>query len=662
MGIGIGMDTGGTYTDAVIMDLDSGRVLSKAKSRTTHEDLTRGIAGALDGLERDLLGSVGIVALSSTLATNSVVEGKGSRVGLVCIGGRYDQSVRADYQVYVAGGHNVHGDEDTPLDVSAAEDFLRSIAGKVDGVAISGYLAVRNPDHENRVKALARDILDVPVVCGHELSTELGFSERTTTCVMNARLIPVIDELIRSVRSVLDARGIKAPLMISRGDGTMMLDSVARDRPVETILSGPAASLMGAMHMSGVMDAVVMDMGGTTTDIGILRDGRPGVDPDGAVIGGKRTRVNAARIFTYGIGGDSRIIVNPGTVIVCTERVIPLCVAASRWPNVAENLSRLARFGYGKMRRPFNNPEVQILESEMFIAERNPPVSLSLTKGERDMLELIAERPLTIESIRNTVHAQPGEIDVGKLVENRLVQRIGMTPTDILHADGTYREFDHQASLDGAAFMAIRSGMSTEEFISRARDAIRDKLCIDLMDVLLNEDSGEPDLGRTGNDLVWKFITGRKSKDFTCSFRLDKPIIGIGAPSGVYMRWVGEVFGADVIINDDSDVGNAVGVVSSSVSESLKYHIRPIVPSSEKRYAAFSKFGREWFDSIEEAVEVCVPRAREYVTQAAKASNADVVDVTVDLRRRPFDYFPGIGMLEEAELVVTAAGKPKLLL
>lgn len=121
------------------------------------------------------------------------------------------------------------------------------------------------------------------------------------------------------------------------------------------------------------------------------------------------------------------------------------------------------------------------------------------------------------------------------------------------------------------------------------------------------------------------------------------------------------MFGTDVIINEDSDVGNAIGVVSSSVSESVKFHIRPVVPSKGKMYAVFSRFGREWYDSIDEAVEACVPKAKEYVISAAKASNADVIEVTVDVKRKPFDYFPGIGMTEEADLVVTAAGKPKLL-
>ena len=257
MKIGLGMDTGGTYTDSVLMDLDSGTVLGKAKSMTTREDLSIGIRGSLDLLDRDILKDVSVVVLSSTLATNSVVEGKGCRVGLICIGGDYNNDVPVEHKVRVGGGHDIFGDEEEPLDVVAVKSFLESLRGKVDGLAVSGYMSVRNPTHETRVRALAREILGVPVVCGHELSTSLGFSERTTTCIMNSRLIPIIDELIRSVEKVLADLGIRAPLMIFRGNGSIMSCDVARERPVETILSGPAASLMGAKHMTGIEDAVV---------------------------------------------------------------------------------------------------------------------------------------------------------------------------------------------------------------------------------------------------------------------------------------------------------------------------------------------------------------------------------------------------------------------
>ena len=124
--------------------------------------------------------------------------------------------------------------------------------------------------------------------------------------------------------------GINAPLMIVKGDGSLMGEEMAKTRPVETILSGPAASLIGARYLTGLKDAVVVDVGGTTTDIGILRGGRPRLDPEGAMIGGWRTKVKAADIATSGIGGDSRIVVNRGEIALLPPR--ELCRSASPHP------------------------------------------------------------------------------------------------------------------------------------------------------------------------------------------------------------------------------------------------------------------------------------------------------------------------------------------
>ena len=136
-----------------------------------------------------------------------------------------------------------------------------------------------------------------------------------------------------------------------------------------------------------------------------------------------------------------------------------------------------------------------------------------------------------------------------------------VSPTDVLHADGTYTEFDVNASKAGAAYLAAFAGMDADEFVGECRKTIRTKLCRELMEALITEDSGEPDLGRTGADLLTKAITCEHARDFGCFFKLDKPIVGIGAPSGVYIRWVGDVLGTDVIVCDDSDVGNAVGAI-----------------------------------------------------------------------------------------------------
>ena len=189
---GLGFDTGGTYTDAVIIDLSSNKIVCSAKSLTTRNDLSLGIAGAISTFDRNLMKDVRMVSLSSTLATNSIVEGKGCRVGLIAAGREFDHSIPVDEYICISGGHDLSGKEKDTLDEQSARDFMRSVKGKIDGLAITCYLSVRNPSHENRLAEIAKEELDIPIVCGHQLSSSLGFNERTVTCVMNARLIPII--------------------------------------------------------------------------------------------------------------------------------------------------------------------------------------------------------------------------------------------------------------------------------------------------------------------------------------------------------------------------------------------------------------------------------------------------------------------------------------
>ncbi|HOE52136.1 MAG TPA: hydantoinase/oxoprolinase family protein, partial [Methanomassiliicoccales archaeon] len=338
MELGLGIDTGGTYTDAALVELGTGKVIAKAKALTTRNDLSIGIAGSLRNLGDVPLKDVKLVSLSSTLATNSVVEGKGCRVALIIAGDAYNGSVPVDHIIQVQGGHTIRGVPNCPIDLQAVEEYVAGIADQVDAIAISTFFSVRNPEHEIALKRMITSKWDLPVVCGHELSTQLGFQERTLTAILNAKLIPIMAELIQSVKKVLEEDGIKAPLMIVKGDGSLMGEQLAKERPVETILSGPAASLIGARNLTGENDAVVVDVGGTTTDIGVLRGGRPRLDPEGAIIGGWRTRVRAADISTSGIGGDSRVVVVNGQIMLGTLRVMPLCIASSQYPRVLERL------------------------------------------------------------------------------------------------------------------------------------------------------------------------------------------------------------------------------------------------------------------------------------------------------------------------------------
>ncbi|MEE9196310.1 MAG: hydantoinase/oxoprolinase N-terminal domain-containing protein, partial [Alphaproteobacteria bacterium] len=218
----LGIDTGGTYCDAVLYDQAAG-VQASAKALTTKHDLSLCIG---EVMERVLAGrtpeDVQLVSLSTTLATNAVVEGQGNPVCLILIG--YDEAslqraslaaaIGRDPLAFIAGGHGPLGDEQAPLDEDAARTAIAQHAGGVEAFAVAGYFGVRNPAHELRVRDLVRETTGLPVTCAHELTSNLDAPRRALTAVLNARLIPQIQTLILAVRERMKALRISCPLMV----------------------------------------------------------------------------------------------------------------------------------------------------------------------------------------------------------------------------------------------------------------------------------------------------------------------------------------------------------------------------------------------------------------------------------------------------------------
>lgn len=650
MRIGLGLDTGGTFTDAVLMDLETGKLLSKSKSPTTHEDLCIGIRKAIELLPSELLSSSGVVSLSSTLATNSIVEGKGARVALICIGEDYDGSYPAEHSVRIEGSHDLDGDETVQLDEDAAMRFLESIRGKVDGVAITGFLSVRNPEHEVRIRDLVRSTLGIPTVCSHELSSGLGFSERAATCVMNARLLPVIDDLILSVKAVLKENSVNAPLMVVRGDGTMMGEKEARIKPIQTVMSGPAASLIGALRLTGRRDAIVMDMGGTTTDIGIIRDGRPRLDEEGAIVSGIRTKVSAAKMSTTGIGGDSRITVEGGEILLSPLRVVPLCRAAEMWQSVRNGLDRLSAVDADRDIR---------LDCEFFRTLKIPSDHSGLTETDLKLLNILSGEPVPLREAGEAIGVHPLMLDIGRLESRGLIQRIGFTPTDVLHASGALTTHDPMPSAIAAAFLASKMHLEADRFLESCMDAIRLKLCRALITEVMSDEAGYVKLGPGGEALLRKAVSGSIDGGYGCRISIDIPIIGIGAPACAYVPLVAGTFDAEAVIDSDSDVGNAIGAISSSVSETVSVLIRPIGSGTDISFREFSGNGTFDFDDLDEAIAHARMLAETKAVEAVESGGATDIVVSCERKDKEFRYGGTMdkGMLG-VELTVTAAGRP----
>ena len=321
----VGIDTGGTYTDAVIIEHDTQKILGRAKALTTKGDLSIGVKEALATVMQTLpsgvkSSAIGLVSVSTTLATNAVVEGHGSPVGVFLIGFDSQMAERTGIAKafpnvplrLIGGGHDHNGDPMISLDVAALVREAELLKGEVSAFAVASAFAVRNPEHEKIARDIIMRVTGKPVTLSTELTSSLDAPRRALTAVLNARLISRISMLIDAVRLAMGELHISCPLMVVKGDGTLARAENVAFKPIETVLSGPAASLVGAKWLSGLDDFIMSDIGGTTTDIGILQGGRPRVAEEGAEVGGWRTMVKAIDVTTIGLGGDSEVHLGDG--------------------------------------------------------------------------------------------------------------------------------------------------------------------------------------------------------------------------------------------------------------------------------------------------------------------------------------------------------------
>ncbi|MGI6117101.1 MAG: hydantoinase/oxoprolinase family protein [Bilifractor sp.] len=322
----LGIDTGGTYTDGALLERETKRVLKTAKALTTPWDLSVGLENCVDHFDESDLRQISMICLSTTLATNAILEHRGCKAGLILMGSVPDGKLPVSSFEYLPARISIRGEVQNYLREQEVRDLLVSMKGRYESLAVSGYSSVRNPVHEEKVRQMAKEILGIPVVCAHDLTGQLGFYERTVTAVLNARLLPIIDQLLKAVDRIFAKRNLNVPVMVVRGDGSLMQESYAKERPVETILSGPAASMLGSCFLSGKENGLVADMGGTSLDVVRITEGKAEISEEGATVDGWRTRVRALDIRTYALGGDSRIRANENRqIFIGPRKAVPLC-------------------------------------------------------------------------------------------------------------------------------------------------------------------------------------------------------------------------------------------------------------------------------------------------------------------------------------------------
>jgi N-methylhydantoinase A/oxoprolinase/acetone carboxylase beta subunit len=662
--LGLGIDAGGTYTDCVLYDLDHRKVICKAKALTTHHNLSVGIDEGLKKLSLPEGLRVALVALSTTLATNSIVEGKGGRPGAIIMTPLTHNPSDFKWRPlkFVGGALDIRGNEQSAPDREEIAQAVRGLLEEgVDAFAVSGYASVRNPEHELLVREVIAEQCGLPIVCGHELSSRLDYLARANTAILNARLLSVIGKLLEAVRSSLSAIGVAAPIMVVKGDGSLINEQTARERPVETILSGPAASVSGARHLTEVSEGIVFDMGGTTTDTAVLSQGLVRIHPEGATVGGWRTSVEAADIATVGLGGDSHISFNADReLLVGPRRVLPLCYLAAESEDVKATLERL------EARTVTNRGNSQALE---FFRLGRDHEDATLDERSLAMLTALQEGPLSRERLARRIGlVEASLLRTEKLEDLGYVQRSSLTPTDLLHVTGEFVAWDVEAARLALSFFAGLYGAEPEAVIELVREQIVRRLCLQVLHHVMGSDGVAAQPGRPGRSapretrgrdqaVLDLALAKANNGPLQVSITYSDTIVALGAPVQPFFPEVARRLNARLIIPEHAEVANAIGAVASEVVVRERAIVRPGELSA---YVVHTRSGKREFEKLETAVEAARADAERLAVERASRSGAASPRVRLDVDERRGLLADGAEELIEVIVEATAAGRPEL--
>ncbi|MDW7733061.1 MAG: hydantoinase/oxoprolinase family protein [Methanolobus sp.] len=634
----LGIDAGGTYTDAVIIRNADREIIDANKALTTYPDLLKGIETAIDGLDGKYLKDVKLVSVSTTLATNTILEKTGYPVGLILVGKHtLPASTPIREFVVVEGGHNLNGTEDERLDVEAVRDYILKVKDRVSAFAVSSYFSVRNPSHELKVKELVTELTGLPVVCGHELSQDLGAYERGVTAYLNAQLIPIASHFIDVIRSDIKKRGIDARLMMLKCDGSVIGIEEAMEKPIESIFSGPAASLMGAAFLAGSDTCSVIDVGGTSTDVSLVHGGLPELVDTGAVVGGWHTKVKAIRMETSAMGGDSHVWIKNRMVNIGPRRVIPLCLAAVRYPGFTE----LLRSGRTPSRVQLGE---NIQPTKFFV--RTGKQSTGLSGYDKDIFGIVGDEPVSINDIFWKLGKPISPDHIDSLIQKRLVQAIGFTPTDALHVMGEYTDWNVEASMVGANLLARLTPMDEYELCKEIKKEVAVNMALNLMGFMFHG---------VEKTEIEKILRG----DYYSQFKANVPVVLLGGPVRAYAEELGELIDAEIIVPKYAEVGNAVGALVGKGIKRLEILVRSFYKKSERSILVFSPEGRTEFASYQDAIKYAMELGNKLVLDYMADSGFEYDDIEIDVKREDITMDEDGGVPIETRLVFLGVGIPK---
>ncbi len=636
--IGIGIDTGGTYTDAVIYDMSERKVLSYGKSLTTKEQLEVGIDRALGLLDQELLPKAELLALSTTLATNACLEDKGSRARLLMIGMNPDKMMNLQ-EIYSSYGFRdmdqlifMDGKPENMFSEPQEPDWelLREKAPEwLTACPAAGVCQIYpNADggklEQNAKKVLLEAIPDLSVTTAHKLFDEVDPLKRGAGTLLNARLVPLVKDFMNAVKAVMKKRNLDVPLAIVRSDGSLMTESMAKVYPVETLLCGPAASTVGGSTIADLSDAMIVDMGGTTTDVALVRKGRPVSAAKGVTIGKWKTTVQGIYVDTFLLGGDSAVRHEKGQIFLDGERVIPLCVLQQQYPSVVKRLEDTIEKHETYLRHTRMLHEFYVLQKPIGGRE-------GYTEEEQKICAVLEmQGPLNEETLAELCGMEMYYMKTERLLEEGVLMRSGLTPTDMMVLKGDFPGHPSEAVRLGLRIFTANVQETPEEVPDRVYDLAEKKLYCNIARILLDQKvpSGRNAAGEEGirQMIEWSYedaVKGGSAEWGSMSIRCGLPIVGVGAPIHVFLPRVAELLGTKAVIGEYSPVANALGAIASQIVTNVQVRAKAVYDGGALQgFEIFEDTTRHFFEEEEEAADFAEQLARTLVLERASEQGA----------------------------------------
>jgi N-methylhydantoinase A/oxoprolinase/acetone carboxylase beta subunit len=502
---------------------------------------------------------------------------------------------------------------------------------KVGAYAVSGYASHVNPAHELEVKVIIEQETGLRVSCAHELSEKCNYRIRSVTAALNASIVPYLDAFLHDADGVLRQRAITAPRMVVKSDGTLMSLSFARRQPIATILSGPAASVAGASYLARLEDAMVVDMGGTTTDTATIRRGCVRACREGAMVGSWRTHVEALDMRTLGLGGDSLIArARNGQLRIGPWRVAPV---AWLFRDGNDGDEAFAWLESHRDRYSFSTHGIE------FVATTGGTVPDNLSELEQRLLNAIADGPRSLDELTERLHTGYWPlVPLDALERRHLVVKSSLTPTDVVHAAGRLELWNADAATRLCRFFCRLLGVSLDVFTGMVHGQIVRRLATELLRKQLAERAETDKWDRTSAAaaMVDNWLNGG-TDDYHVHIALPYQIIGIGAPIHLYLPDAAQLLETQAVIPPDADVANAIGAITARV---LIHRQVEIEPTEKGHYRVSGLPNAPTFASFEEAhchaVDQLLPLVRRQAKEAGTSSTR--VEVLVHDRVAPSGY------------------------